>query len=438
MRNFGPSLNAVIEQLADPAILVRFVKQNLNKAEAILRLELDLRPNNNDMSVMSIIQGRRMTLGQSKPGLVVVGFEEMPNYGPNRDPEQLATCQLISQRFAGRKGEFREGAAPPRNSAKRGISGDATIVPIFTSNYDLSDGSTKALQSLEMFQEICTIAVHAISGQDRIDFAKQYIGHCLTEKGWTTEEISRITVDIDVGEGDIRPLVRQLRMIAFYLNRASEIHPSSFAGIGVVQGKSNTCYTIQVDGATAIDLMKHIDGNLYTTTVSSQFDDNEIKTLCRQLKNPKAKEELSTVLIFWLEHALAPAVIVTQEQKLHKNLVEALSVYAKVSNSRLQILPSVDASQYKMMKSLYDGAETRNLKDDIVARGGGKGELFVVDLVCPTIDSQLCIREMIEDTPSQTSFSSEKSALHKDGILFVVMVHGEITQEVRSRASLVL
>jgi len=34
-------------------------------------------PPDNDLSVMSIIQGRRQTLAQSKPGLVVVGLEEV-------------------------------------------------------------------------------------------------------------------------------------------------------------------------------------------------------------------------------------------------------------------------------------------------------------------------------------------------------------------------
>jgi hypothetical protein len=40
---------------------VRFVKHNLNKPLQELRHELQLRPNNNDLSVMSIIQGRRIT-----------------------------------------------------------------------------------------------------------------------------------------------------------------------------------------------------------------------------------------------------------------------------------------------------------------------------------------------------------------------------------------
>ena len=101
--------------------MVRFVKQNLNKPFETLKLELDLRPNNNDYSVMSIIQGRRMTLSQSKPGLVLVALEEMPSNTEGVDPNQFDVSKLVSMRFSGRKGEFKNGNAP-RNSAKRGES----------------------------------------------------------------------------------------------------------------------------------------------------------------------------------------------------------------------------------------------------------------------------------------------------------------------------
>ena len=117
--NLYPSINEAISSHCDPELCVRFCKQNLNKPFKTLQLELDLRPNNNDYSVMSIIQGRRMTLSQSKPGLVVVGLEEMPSNNTDADPNQSEVGKLISMRFSGRKGEFKSGQAP-RNSAKRG------------------------------------------------------------------------------------------------------------------------------------------------------------------------------------------------------------------------------------------------------------------------------------------------------------------------------
>jgi hypothetical protein len=119
VRNLSPALNAAITEHCDPEMMVRFVKQNLNKPFETLKLELELRPNNNDYSVMSIIQGRRMTLSQSKPGLVMVGLEEMPSNVEGADPNQLEVSKLISMRFSGRKGDFKAGDAP-RNSNKRG------------------------------------------------------------------------------------------------------------------------------------------------------------------------------------------------------------------------------------------------------------------------------------------------------------------------------
>ena len=55
-------------------------------------------------------------------------------------------------------------------------------------------------------------------------------------------------------------------------------------------------------------------------------------------------------------------------------------------------------------------------------------------------DVSSCLGELLEDTPSMTAFSSERSALSKELLLFVVHVGGscEITPELRSRASLVL
>ena len=122
VRALLPALNTAIGEHCDPELLVRFVKQNLNKPFATLQLELDLRPNNNDYSVMSIIQGRRMTLAQSKPGLVLVALEEMPSDVEGSDPKQDDVGRLIGMRFSGRKGDLKEGSAKaaPRNSGKRG------------------------------------------------------------------------------------------------------------------------------------------------------------------------------------------------------------------------------------------------------------------------------------------------------------------------------
>ncbi len=164
VRNIQPALEATIDEAVDPEIVARFVKQNLNKRFDILGLELQLRPNNNDMSVMSIIQQRRMTMTQSKPGLVVIDLEEMPSNDPEADPNQLKVAQLISQRFAGRQGDFPERGTPvPRNSDNRGIAKDASLITLFTSNYDLDEASKEALQRLKMFEHLDTVHMTAVA-----------------------------------------------------------------------------------------------------------------------------------------------------------------------------------------------------------------------------------------------------------------------------------
>ena len=128
------------------------------------------------------------------------------------------------------------------------------------------------------------------------------------------------------------------------------------------------------------------------------------------------------------------------------------------------------------MRSLYDAGDVPNLRDDlinIIKRGGGGGgsdrskgngdgnrppvAMAAVALECRNSrDAQMRIRDMLEDTPSMTAFSSDRSALRKDGIFFGVRVSGKeddddgdhddydddnhdaITPEVRSRASYIL
>jgi len=70
------------------------------------------------------------------------------------------------------------------------------------------------------------------------------------------------------------------------------------------------------------------------------------------------------------------------------------------------------------------------------ARRGGR---VVVELECgDSVESQLLIREIVEDSPSMTAFSTVRSALHKAGLFFVVTLDGALTPELASRASLVV
>ena len=141
----------------------------------------------------------------------------------------------------------------------------------------------------------------------------------------------------------------------------------------------------------------------------------------------------SIILDFWLAKTLAPAVIVSNDEGRIQELIRAVGLI-----DGIHVIPAVNADEYKMMKSLYDRNDTPNLRDDIL-KFGRRGEVFVgIHLQCPSNDAQLCIREIIEDNPSMTAFSTAKSALYKSGLLFAVYVNGDITPEVMSRASLII
>ena len=430
VRNFQPALEATIEEAADPEILARFVKQNLNKRLGVLELELELRPNNNDLSVMSIIQGRRMTMTQSKPGLVVVDLEEMPSNDSFANPNQLKVAQLISQRFSGRNGAFQERGKPePRNSGKRGIANDASLVSLFTSNYELNEASQEALKRLKMFQFLDTIEMTAVSGPDRVQFAHSYLCQRLKDRFTELNPKYELSLDIAIGEGDTRPLVRFLRMIAFYICGmvARTMRFGSVIEAKVTQ-RGGSC--IIFAGGESVELKTGTLKNLFPVT--PRVYDARVSEALERIHNVISKvDELSIILDFWFAKTLAPAVIVSTDESKIKQLIEAVSSLKNVFCIR-----HVNAESYKMMKSLYDPNDTPNLRDDILKFG--RGANVAVELSCPSKDAQLCIREIIEDSPSMTAFSTAKSALYKEGLLFAVQVDGEITPEVKSRASIIL
>lgn len=438
MRNFPPALNATIEEYTDPEILVRFVKQNLNKPFHDLKMEFELRPNNNDLSVMSIIQGRRMTMTQSKPGLVVVNLEEMASNEPSANPNQLKTAQLISQRFAGRNGDYRHGANEPRNSDNRGISGDASLVTLFTSNYELDDPCEQALLRLKMFSNLKCIKATAVSGDDRQNFARGYIQQCVQDRFAEMRPECHVELQIPVGVGDTRPLVRQLRMLSFYLSAlvADSVKVGGRIAAKITRSDKGT-YVI-ASGERTIALKTSSLQNLLPM-VHRVFDERARKTvegLCASYNGSTASmmdslQEISQIVDFFFAKTLTPAVVVSNDADLIKNLVALVGAQKDV-----HAIKGVNPKSYKIMKSLYDSSHTPNLRDDILKFG--RGAFVAVELQCQSKDAQLCIRELIEDSPSQTAFSTIKSALYKDGLLFGVYVEGEITPEVRSRASLII
>ena len=450
VRFFAPALEAVIEEFCDPEVACRFVKQNLNKKAQTLERELELRPNNNDLSVMSIIQGRRMTLSQRKPGLVVVGLEELASDETEADPNQTSTCQLISQRFSGRNSNYREGEDMARNSTKRGISGDSSLIVIFTSNYDLCNSAQEALKRLDMFQNLKVLKTTPLSGDDRQEFARTFIRHCVCDRLVGGEGKFGPSWDIDLkiptGQGDIRVLVRELRALSLFVGKMlleDVIHgATSSCSVAKITHDEKAGLTIIDAGGQTVRLRRGMLGSTFYPISDngglipyhdSRADSTmkEFRRLSRQPGHSSAAFEVGHVLDHYYTGALAPAVVVSKDAKLMNDIVEALSLQSNVN-----VISGIDPDDYKMIRSLYDPVGSPNLRDDIMKFG--RGSMVVVGLTCKSKNAQLLIREMIEDTPSRSAFSSDKSALEKVGLLFAVHVTDELTPEIRSRASIIL
>lgn len=432
VKNLSPALNYALNRTVDAEILVRFVKQNLNKPLETLKLEMELRPNNNDLSVMSIIQGRRMTLSQTKPGLVVVDLEEMAKFGCNANPDQLSTAKLISMRFSGRNGKFSIQGVP-RNSGKRGISGDSTLLALFTSNYCLEESSLHALQSIETFANLQVIHMRAVEDEDRKMFAKSYVLQSIER--FIHRDID-INASIPVGTGDTRPLVRYLRILAFYTSsQLRDIGPSEPIKVELTCTKDSSVTYVRVNNRKPLSLRLGEFGNWYPENRFDVIDPRAETSILRFQKNASGDDSVSSKLMrivdLYFAKSLAPTVIISNNFGIVNSLCCALA-----SEKDVHFIPNIRVKETKMMKSLYDPSDLPNLKDDIMKFG--KGAFVVIQLLCADVDDQLCIREIIEDSPSMSAFSSEKSALYKEGLLLCIHVNGVISPEVQSRASLII
>ena len=156
---------------------------------------------------------------------------------------------------------------------------------------------------------------------------------------------------------------------------------------------------------------------------------------------------LGHVVDYFFADALAPAVvIVCGKPALASSLVDLLAgggsggtaAAAAAAGEWCAPIRGVEPEQCKMTRSLYDSRATRNLRDDIIAASRGGAGRAVVEILAATPDSQLLIRELVEDSPSMTAFSTARSALYKRGLFFVIVVEGRLTPELASRASVVI
>jgi hypothetical protein len=464
------------------------VKQLLNKPLADLELELELRRNNNDRSLSSLLASRR-----NRNGLVVLALEELAPPTNNAGKEvghhygtimihhtdQLSTLQLLTERLSGWTGtRALQSRVRSDGTIRSGISADTSIVTLFTSNYGLTEASQRILlRDIRLFENLAVIRMSALKGLDRLEFATSYLHRYVDHQvrirlgvsqrrdtksfvSWPSPPPERCIAasfdlrEFDLGSGDTRPLVRRLRMVAYYIaaqlpcevrNAKSGVSVrnrndrSQTMNLRIVQRRQQGQCLIQGGKSQeAMALPAGLMPNLLVPSdgLASSFSPRTSLVLESLRQNLRQNDfpliELATLIEFWWTGTLSPAVVLSQDGKTIESLLTALS-----SIDGVHALPGIDVSSYRMMKSLYDPFDTPNLRDDI-RRLGAETDV-VVELRCRDGDSQLSIREMIEDTPSMAAYSSDRSALHKEGLLFLVHIdYDVITPEILSRASLII
>ena len=259
-----------------------------------------------------------------------------------------------------------------------------------------------------MFSNLKCIEMSAVSGEDRRDFAHAYMKQCVQDRFADMAPGCHVELVMPVGDGDTRPLVRHLRMLSFYLCAlvADCVTLGCHIEAKIVKTERNT-YVVTA-GDRSIELKTGSLDNLFPL-VPRVFDRRVGKVVeaLGDIHKAIGMEEISQIVDFFFAKTLAPAVIVSKDADLIKNLVASIGAQEDV-----HFITGVDPSSYKIMKSLYDPSDTPNLRDDILKPG--RGAFVAIELQCHTNDSQLCIREIIEDSPSMTAFSTNKSALYKD------------------------
>ena len=257
-----------------------------------------------------------------------------------------------------------------------------------------------------MFQSLKCIEMKAIDKQDRVAFAKSYMAQCIRDQSKCQD--CHIDLDIPVGEGDTRPLVRELRMLSFFVCHIAQLNCSDKDADAVngnaCQNKSivasvkqdNNRITTVTCRSNTIQLQLGSFDNLYPITRQLTYHDVRVQStiqtclkLTKKTSLPK-QSELAQVIDYYFAKTLAPAVIVSKDADLIEQLVKAVALQKGVHSIHNGAM--IDPTSYKMMKSLYDPSDTPNLRDDILQYG--KGAYVGIGLKCDTFDAQMAIREV--------------------------------------------
>jgi len=192
-----------------------------------------------------------------------------------------------------------------------------------------------------MFKNLMVIEVTPVALKDREAFCLSYLNQRVQESLANTApkkpKVDIIELNIPCGEGDTRPLVRYLRMLAFYINALvvsskntkGDVHDGSGGVITVSVLFTGNITTVASDdghGTQVIQLKSGSFKNLYAIEPSAldARASSAVSELRKLHPDLKLHVELMQILYFYFAQTLAPAIILSHERQLIHDLVEIL------------------------------------------------------------------------------------------------------------------
>ena len=280
VRSLLPALVSVIRAFLHPDCAGAFVKQALNKPVEHLALEFDRRPNNNDLSVVTVLEMAREPLAATEPRLLMLALEEMPASRAGGGEGGRGGGEGGGGGGGGGEGGGGEGGGGEGGGGEGGGDAQAMccsllarhlrsngayndLIICISSNYALTPSNEATLRGTRPFANLLPLRVLPVERDERAAFATSLLraniatamdtragrhrggeGGVNVFAGALAEEPPDVElVGVELGEGDVRPLVRHLRCLAAHAAHlvATHLATSSSASEGEEGSKLAGC-----------------------------------------------------------------------------------------------------------------------------------------------------------------------------------------------------
>lgn len=408
-----------------------FIHLNKTKEEILQEIEDGgLGAGNNDKSVVSIILGKEASIPKRKSTVIIMIYEEFPSSQHSYQTEVTAMLmKYVDTRY---------------DSSTR----HSSTISLFLSNYDLDVGSMAALQQSRLWRDI---AVYKFSMMDEttlrelisslfIQAAKIFRAKYFLK--FNTADIDDIDFEISFSDiflvhmqNDIRRVHRFIDAIAFWcLSTCTSAGSFSIRKVSVVysdqhvianMGCNETGSSLSIAFALVSDMYVPILERsnlpqdfivLYEIHVESSF----------VVQNNTLPLSIPLVIYYFFKQIYVPVVVYITSLSSSDVFSRVIQESSRVLNHEIVQL-FFDLKEWKVKRSLADHPSVKNIRDEIVREQSKRPTTyFVVELhmvgktKTEMSSAEYNIRDLIEELPLLTTFSTERSTLMKNRILFML------------------